>query len=109
MQFMCWCHSDLRRLYSFSRHEDKPEFTKPDGGGWGGAFRMVPPSVNGTLMSWRGWLWWGRVKLDQKAFHDYGFFLISSSQSKSNGSSSSSGKVKRDVLERLSFSVDVSS
>ena len=63
-------------------------------------------SINTMLISCRCWLEWTRVKLDQKAFHDYGFFLISSSQSKSNGSSSSSGKVKRDVLERLSLSVD---
>lgn len=50
----------------------------------------------------------GKMKLDQQTFHDYGFFLISSSQSKSNASSSSSGKVKRDFLERLSFSGDPS-
>ena len=48
------------------------------------------------------------MEFDQQAFHDYGFFLISSSQSKSNVSSSSSGKVKRDFLERLNLSVDPS-
>lgn len=48
------------------------------------------------------------MKFDQQAFHDYDFFLISSSQSKSNASSSSSDKVKRDFLERLNLSVDPS-
>jgi hypothetical protein len=51
----------------------------------------------------------GKMKFNQKALHNYGFFLISSSQSKSNASSSSSGKVKRELLERISFSVDVCS
>lgn len=51
----------------------------------------------------------GRLKFDQKAFHDYGFLLISSFQSKSSASSSSSDKVKRDFLEKNNLSLDPSS
>lgn len=65
--------------------------------------------INTTSISQRCRVELGRLKFDLKAFHDYGFFLISSSQSKSNASSSSSDKVKRDFLERANLSVDPSS
>lgn len=48
--------------------------------------------------------WAGGDNSDQKAFHNHGFFLISSSQSKSNASSSSSDRVKRERVERFTLS-----